>query len=323
VNIIAPIPIPIIFNTGTVNTEAMRRDNTQREVVPRLAASEKSATETGAGPEADKAKTPAQAPQSLTYEKPASQTGQQLNTQNNSAQDNGQDASAGKESAKEQQQQQAEQQQLTQLKQRDAQVKAHEQAHASLGGQYASSPQYEYTAGPDGRRYAVDGKVSIDISEASTPQETLRKVQQVKVAALAPAVPSTQDLIVAAEATQIALEARTEITNDRAKKAQQAYDLIIPNTQQSEEKSEGIAVGKIPPLEDIADTIDVGIPTRSLDIIQSELDARSTIDTMFDSNTPSQPSVNRGLDITHRVSVIEKFYQQVTTPRSEGVQQSV
>jgi hypothetical protein len=324
-NILPPVPTPIIFNAGTVNTEAVRRDNTQREAVPKLTANEKSAVETGVGSEADKVKTPGHVSQPLTYEKPTFQTGQQLNTQNNSAQDNGQDASAGKENAEQQQQQQqSEQQQLTQLKQRDAEVKAHEQAHASLGGQYASSPQYEYERGPDGRQYAVGGKVTIDISEASTPQETLRKAQQVKAAALAPAVPSVQDLSVASEATQIALEARTEIASENAEKAQKSYNQAMPNAQQNGEEPKPVysVIGEIPSLEDIVDAIDIGIPTRSLDIIQSEIDAKAAVGNEFDLNTPNQFIANRDLEITRRVSVIENFYQQVTHPRSEGVQQS-
>jgi hypothetical protein len=148
----------------------VRRDNSQRETLPQLAANEKSSAEPSVGPEADKLKTPGQVPQPLTYEKPTSQTGQQLNTQNDSARDNEQDASEGKENAEDQQQQQqAEQQQLTELQQRDTEASAHEQAHASLGGQYASSPEYGYERGPDGKRYAVSGEVSIDISKNATP----------------------------------------------------------------------------------------------------------------------------------------------------------
>jgi hypothetical protein len=305
-NILPPVPTPVIFNTGTVNTEAVRRDNTQRETVPQLAANEKSSAEPSLGPQADKLKTPGQAPQTLTYEKPISQTGQQLNTQNNSAQDNGQDASEGKENAEEQQQQQqAEQQQLTELQQRDTEVRRHEQAHASLGGQYASSPEYEYERGPDGRRYAVNGEVSIDISKVATPQETLRKAEQVKAAALAPAKPSVQDLRVATEATQIALEARAEIANDKIIKAQQ-----------------NSVDGEIPSLDDIVDALDISIPTRLLDIGKSEVDEQSVISTELDMHDASQFLANRDLEITRRVSVIQNFYQQVTNPRSEGVQQS-
>jgi hypothetical protein len=290
--------------------------------VPQLAANEKSAAEKGVGSEADKVKTPGQALQPLTYEKPTPQTGQQLNTQNDSAKDNGQDASAGKENAEDQQQQQAEQQQLTELKQRDAEVRAHEQAHASLGGQYASSPRYEYERGPDGRRYAVGGEVSIDISEASTPEETIRKAQQVKAAALAPAEPSAQDLRVATEATQIALEARTEIANANAQEAQESYNQAIPDAQKNEEEQQNSVIGETPSLDDIVDAFDVGIPTRSLDISQSELNDQNVVESDFDSDGASQFLENRDLKITRRVSVIENFYTQVSNPRSEGLQQS-
>jgi len=330
-NILPPVPTPIIFNVGTVNTEAVRKDNTQREAVPQLTANEKSAAETGVGSEADKVKTPGQAPPSLIYEKPVPQTAQQLNTQNDSAKDNGQDASAGKENAEneqqqqQQQQQQSEQQQLAELKQRDAEVRSHEQAHASLGGQYASSPQYQYERGPDGRRYAVGGEVSIDISEASTPEETIRKAQQVKAAALAPAEPSAQDLRVATEATQIALEARNEIANAKAEEAQKAYNQAILDVQQSEEPQQNSIIGRpplgeTPDLEEMVDALDVNIPTRSLDISESVVDEQSDID--LDLDGASQFLANRDVEITRRVSVIENFYQQVTNPRSEGLQQS-
>ena len=321
-NILPPIPTPTTFNAGTVNTEGARRDNIQREAVPKLAANEKSASETGVGSEADKVKTPGQALQSLTYEKPAAQMGQQLNTQNNSAQDNGQDASAGKGNAEDQQQEQAKQQKITELKQRDTEVRAHEQAHASLGGQYASSPQYEYERGPDGRRYAVGGEVSIDISEASTPEETIRKAQQVKAAALAPAEPSGQDLRVATEATQITLEARSEISREKVQDAQDAYSQAIPDAQKSEEKQQDSAIVAAPALADIVDQPDVSIPTRLLNISESQNDEQSVAGFELDSHDASQFIANRDLEITRRVSVIERFYQQVTNPRSEGLQQS-
>jgi hypothetical protein len=322
-NILPPVPTPTVFNIGTVNTEAVRRDNAQREAVPALAANEKSAAETGLGSDADKVKTPGQAPPPLIYEKPVPQSGQQLNTQNDAAKDNGQDASAGKENAEDKQQQQAEQQQqLTELKQRDAEVRAHEQAHASLGGQYASPPQYEYERGPDGRRYAVGGEVSIDISEASTPEETIRKAQQVKAAALAPAEPSTQDLRVATEATQITLEARTEIASAKTEEAQLSFNQAIPDAHKNEQQQQSSIIGEPPLLDDIVDALDVGIPTRSLDISQSEDDEQGVAEFKFDSDAASQFIANRDLEMTRRVSVIENFYQKVTNPRSEGMKQS-
>lgn len=320
-NILPPVPTPTIFNVGTVNTESVRRDNTQREAVPQLTANEKSAAETGVGSEADKVKQPGKSPQPLTYEKPVPQSGQQLNTENNAKQDNGQDASAGRENAEDKQQQQAEQKQLNELKQRDAEVRAHEQAHATRGGQYASPPKYEYERGPDGKRYVVDGEVSIDISKASTPEETIRKAQQVKTAALAPAEPSVQDLRVATEATKLALEARTELATEIANEAQEAYNQAVPDIQKNNDKQQNSVIGETPSLEDIVDSIDVSIPTRSLDIRQSEIQ-ENPVDPDFDLDSANEFLKNRDLDITRRVSVIERFYNQVTNPRSEGLQQS-
>jgi hypothetical protein len=315
-NILPPVPVPIVFNAGTVNTEAVRKDNIQREAIPQLAANEKSAAERGVGADSDKVKTPGQAPQPLVYEKPVPQGGQQLNTQNNASQDNGQDESAGRENAEQQQQQQAEQQQITELKQRDAEVRAHEQAHAAVGGQYAGSPQYEYERGPDGRQYAIGGEVSIDVSKESTPEETIRKAQQVKAAALAPAEPSAQDLRVATEATQIALEARTEIASQNAEQAQEAYDKAIPDiTQDEQSKQQNSIIGETPDLADIVDAIDINVPTRSLDNNQTLTKVSDLAD--FDFEGASQFIANRDLDITKRVTVIEKFYLQVTNPQSE------
>ncbi|MDH3737898.1 MAG: putative metalloprotease CJM1_0395 family protein, partial [Alphaproteobacteria bacterium] len=48
------------------------------------------------------------------------------------------------------------------LKERDREVRAHEQAHARAGGPYASAPSYEFVRGPDGKSYAVSGEVQID-----------------------------------------------------------------------------------------------------------------------------------------------------------------
>ena len=102
---------------------------------------------------------------------------------------------------------------ISSLKTRHNEVNIHEQAHAAVGGQYASSPSYSYQTGPDGLKYAVSGEVSIDTSAIEgDPEATLKKAQQVKAAALAPAQPSAQDIKVAAEADQMATQARSEIS---------------------------------------------------------------------------------------------------------------
>lgn len=106
-----------------------------------------------------------------------------------------------------------EKQQVDDLKQRDTEVKAHEQAHmASGGGLVQGGATYEYQTGPDGKMYAVGGEVSIDLSPERTPDATIRKMQQVRRAALAPSEPSGTDRAVAAQASQIEAQARAELT---------------------------------------------------------------------------------------------------------------
>lgn len=104
-----------------------------------------------------------------------------------------------------------EQEKITKLKDRDREVRAHEQAHVAAGGQYVrSAAQFQYQTGPDGQRYAVGGEVSIDVSKEGEPEATAAKMQVVIRAALAPAEPSGQDRAVAAQAVRTASEARME-----------------------------------------------------------------------------------------------------------------
>jgi hypothetical protein len=101
---------------------------------------------------------------------------------------------------------------LEQLRQTDRQVRAHEQAHMAAGaGLVRAGVSFSYATGPDEKRYAVGGEVSIDVSRASTPQDTLVKARQIRAAALAPADPSAQDQSVAAQAASMESQARAEI----------------------------------------------------------------------------------------------------------------
>lgn len=105
----------------------------------------------------------------------------------------------------------SEQRTLQELKRIDDRVRSHEQSHLAAAGQYARGGiSLEYVTGPDGQRYAVGGSVELDTGEAATPQETIRKMQQVKQAATAPANPSPQDQQVAVEATRKLAEARSK-----------------------------------------------------------------------------------------------------------------
>jgi hypothetical protein len=111
-----------------------------------------------------------------------------------------------------------ERRQVARLQARDREVRAHEAAHKAAAGSYArGGASFEYQTGPDGRRYAVGGEVSIDASPiAGDPEATMRKMQQVRRAALAPADPSPQDIRVAAQAAQHEAAARHELQQVRA-----------------------------------------------------------------------------------------------------------
>lgn len=119
---------------------------------------------------------------------------------------------------------QEERQALTELKTRDREVRAHEQAHLAAAGPYAKGPpSFEFQTGPDGKPYAVGGEVQIDTSEVSgNPQATLTKAQTIKRAATAPRNPSAQDRQVAAQASRMEAEARKEIREQRAEETGQA-----------------------------------------------------------------------------------------------------
>jgi hypothetical protein len=106
----------------------------------------------------------------------------------------------------------AELRQVQELKSRDTEVRAHEQAHLSAAGQYATGgPSYSYQTGADGRQYAVGGSVPIDTGKESTPDATIIKMRTVKRAALAPANPSPADRQIASNASMQELQAIQEL----------------------------------------------------------------------------------------------------------------
>jgi hypothetical protein len=106
----------------------------------------------------------------------------------------------------------AEERKLRELRETDARVRRHEEAHrAAAGSLYRGGPNYTYESGPDGRRYAVAGSVQIDTSPGRTPEETVRKASQIRRAALAPVDPSGTDRSVAATATRMEDAARRAI----------------------------------------------------------------------------------------------------------------
>lgn len=108
---------------------------------------------------------------------------------------------------------------VVKLKARDAEVKAHEQAHLSAAsGINTSAPTYTYQTGPDGQKYAIGGEVSVSFSMGKDPAENIAKAETMEAAALAPAEPSGQDLSVAKEAEKIIAESKQQLAEQEKEK---------------------------------------------------------------------------------------------------------
>jgi len=144
----------------------------------------------------------------------------------------GQQSTQSSSDPKQKERLQKEQQEIAELSARDREVRAHEQAHAAVAGAYAGSTTYKFVRGPDGVSYAVSGEVSISTSAIpNDPEATIRKAQQIRNAANAPADPSPQDRSVAAQAARMESEARAQLNAKAAEAASVAE-------QQSKQKTE-------------------------------------------------------------------------------------
>ena len=105
---------------------------------------------------------------------------------------------------------------VRELQQRDREVRNHEAAHQAAAGAFGGGASFTYEKGPDGKSYAVGGEVPIQIKTGSTPEETIRNMRQVQMAANAPADPSGQDKNVAARAASIMAKAQQDLANERS-----------------------------------------------------------------------------------------------------------
>ncbi|RJG51676.1 catalase [Motilimonas pumila] len=195
--------------------DAARQDARHRELIPKTTQAEAYPAESEVGSEKDKAKSQqAQSSNSQNnsngrVEERQSQ-GQQGSQQDNQAQDQqeqaqNQSADGRPNSARQEPGELTPEEEivLDSMQARHREVVIHEQAHASVGGQYAGQPSYGYERGPDGQRYAVSGEVPISVSPISgDPEATIQKMRQVRSAALAPQNPSIADRKIAAEATR-------------------------------------------------------------------------------------------------------------------------
>ncbi len=134
----------------------------------------------------------------------------------------------------EQAQQTQEQQIIRNLSSRDREVRAHEQAHATVGGALAGAPSFQFTRGPNGQLFAVSGEVSISSSTTSSdPQAKIANLEKVIRAALAPAQPSGQDIRVAASASAALAELRSSLA------AEQSEESLKSDGNSSLESDEG------------------------------------------------------------------------------------
>jgi hypothetical protein len=131
-----------------------------------------------------------------------------------------------------------EQAEVRELQKRDQQVRAHEAAHRAAAGGLVSGGSYSYTQGPDGRSYAVAGEVSIRMPSTHDSSERVRQAETVRRAALAPADPSPQDRQVAAQASAMAAQARSEV---QAEQRQQMTENSEKATQSGSDDEGGIA----------------------------------------------------------------------------------
>ncbi|NQY62691.1 MAG: hypothetical protein HRT38_03025 [Alteromonadaceae bacterium] len=320
---ISPLPIATVVNPPT---ESLRRDNNVREVVAQPAAVAQSAAEKGVASEKDKNKTPAQNNEHIDFanlrkqaEENSTSIGNSTEKHSDSSSDSQQQASNSEENKEEQNQAQAneagairgdgsiagenesvneasnkekskqrlEERQIQSLKQRDREVRAHEQAHASVGGSSTGAPSYTFQVGPDGKKYAVGGEVSVNTSSVSgDPRATITKMQKVYSAALAPANPSSQDYRVAASASRAILQAQTEILATDPLEEPVEHARAITNakfSQQVESESE------------------------STDVIANDFDA------LINQTLKAQEEISpeRTEEVAQRAMRIEKFYQKI------------
>lgn len=126
---------------------------------------------------------------------------------------------------------------LAELKTRDDEVRAHEQAHLSAAGEYATGgATFSYTTGPNGKRYASAGKVPIDTSPEDTPEATIQKMRTIRRAALAPANPSAADRAIAAQTSSKEMQAMREMQEMDTKMSTKLSGSVI-NTETPEGKN--------------------------------------------------------------------------------------
>lgn len=207
------------------------------------------------------------------------------------------------------------QQQVDSLKARDSEVKAHEHAHATVGGQYAQSPSFKYEKGADGQRYATDGEVQIDVSPVGgDPLATINKMKQVYAAAMAPVDPSSADIRVAAEALQKMNEAKVMLAEERQKQIvdlQTAQTLIDADAQIKElpplEKHTPVVTGDVDESGNIAQPQEAVFTPAStaLDKLKQAIEAQTANTRVIDTGSKTSSDISDSITTSITVETIE------------------
>lgn len=306
------LPLATVANQAT---DSLRRDNLQRDLITRPEAISQSGAEKGLASDTDKAQTPGQDNETIDFaaiqerielengsiNEDAEQADEQ---QSQSNEEESEDTESTRAAANEDDSEENEdeldnpqvQQQIQALAARDREVRTHELAHAAVGGAYAGTPSYQYTQGPDGKRYVTDGEVQIDVSPIDgDPEATIAKLEQVSAAALAPAEPSNQDRRVAAQASQIIAQARDELSTQRTEEIQAAAN---GEDEESNTISDGSNV----------------VRNNVSNVLTNTNENNNDFDQFINSTINAQEEIapTRSEDVNARASRIESFYNDIT-----------
>lgn len=305
------LPLATVVNPAT---EGLRRENHQKEIITQVVATNPSAAEKGVASDKDRARTPNQANEEydfVTLKKQAEQavtsiSGQKEQQGNDSQSDTEKQENTSRKTPENEsnddnaQQEQADAKVINELKQRDREVRTHELAHASTGGSLTGPPSYTFQVGPDGNKYAVGGEVSVDLTPvAGDPQATIVKMKKVHAAALAPANPSSQDIKVAAGATQQILAAQSELLTINNP---ESNELNSPNIDQSRNTDSTLnSAEHYEQNESNAFDAFINKTLSAQDTVTANNTSSSITDSLHTENA-------RSTDVVQRASRIEDFY---------------
>ncbi|MEA3384660.1 MAG: putative metalloprotease CJM1_0395 family protein [Campylobacterota bacterium] len=98
---------------------------------------------------------------------------------------------------------------LAKFKKSDADIRTHEQTHATIGA--TTSPiSYNYQQGPDGKMYAVGGSVRLDTSIPKDKEAAIAKLDQISRSVSGVSDPSGADMAISTQANlnKILLQSR-------------------------------------------------------------------------------------------------------------------